>query len=440
MIKLPSGQQPFLVRSAATLTAAMAMFGAVGIARAQAPANTSTKASVTFTKDVVPILQRSCQNCHRPNNMAPMSFLTYQDIRPWARSIKEKVVKRDMPPWFIDRSVGIREFKDDPSLTDQEIATIAAWVDGGAPEGNRADMPPPRQFEDTDRWHIGKPDLIVSMPVSYTVKPENSDQWLNFTTDSGLTEDRYIKAVETKPSPAGIRVVHHGGTSMIAPDGGQGQLNEYAVGKNGDIYPEGSGKLIKAGAQLRFGMHYHSIGQQITDQTSVAFIFYPKGEVPKHVINAVMAETKDIDIPPGADNVRSDAYYKMEKPARLTAYQPHMHNRGKAQCIEAIYPNMTVEQLNCVSRFNFGWQIAYNYADDVAPLLPAGTIIHVTSWHDNSPNNRWNPDPRSWVGYGERSTEDMSRAWLNFYYMTDEEFKAEVAARNTQRPKLTSQR
>src|SRR5215472_11987321 len=134
---------------------------------------------VTFTKDVVPILQRSCQNCHRPNNIAPMSFLTYQEARPWARSIKEKVVKRDMPPWFIDQTIGIRKFKDDPSLTDQEIATIVAWVDGGAPEGNRADMPPPRKFEDTDRWHIGKPDLIVTMPVEFTVKPQNSDWWGN---------------------------------------------------------------------------------------------------------------------------------------------------------------------------------------------------------------------------------------------------------------------
>ena len=120
---------------------------------------------VTFTKDIAPILQRSCQNCHRPNSMAPMPLLTYQDARPWSRSIKEKVVKRNMPPWFVDRSVGIHEFKDDPSLTDQEIATIAAWVDAGAPEGNRADMPPPRQFEDSDKWHIGKPDLIVSMKL-----------------------------------------------------------------------------------------------------------------------------------------------------------------------------------------------------------------------------------------------------------------------------------
>ena len=167
-----------------------------------------------------------------------MSLLTYKDARPWARAIKEAVLQRNMPPWFVDRNVGIRKFKDDPSLSDRELAAIASWVDHGAPEGNPADMPPPRQFDDSDKWHIGKPDLIVSMPVTFTVKPENSDWWGNFISESGLTEDRYIKAVETKPSPGGgIKVVHHAVTSLVSDDGGTegGTLNEYAVGKNGDI-------------------------------------------------------------------------------------------------------------------------------------------------------------------------------------------------------------
>jgi hypothetical protein len=388
---------------------------------------------VTFSKDVSPILQRACQKCHRPDNIAPMSLLTYKDARPWARSIKDKVALRNMPPWFVDRNVGIHKFKDDPSLTDREIATIAAWVDGGAPEGSPGDMPPPLHFDDTEKWHIGKPDLIVPSPVAYEVKPKSADWWGNLVADSGLTEDRYIKAVEAKPSPGGgIRVVHHAVTSLIGEDGSSeaGTLNEYAVGKNGDIYPEGSGKLIKAGARIQFNIHYHSVGQQITDQTSIGFVFYPKGYVPKHQIMTVQVGTTDLDIPAGEDNVRSDAYFKMERPARLTGFQPHMHNRGKAECIEAIYPNMRVEQLNCVNRFNFGWQIVYNYADDVTPLLPAGAILHVTDWHDNSTKNPWNPDPRNWVGYGERTIDEMSKAWINFYYLTDEEFKSAVAARN----------
>lgn len=398
---------------------------------------------VTFTKDVAPILQRSCQNCHRPNNIAPMSFMTYKETRPWARAIKEKVAKRDMPPWFVDRNVGIKHFKDDPSLSDQEIATIGAWADSGAAEGNPADMPPPKKFESTERWHIGQPDLIVPIPVPITVKPNNPDWWGNLVSETALKEDRYIKGVEIKPSPGGgVRVLHHAVTNLIDEDGfsDSGTLNEYAVGKNGDVYPEDSGKLMKAGSKVQFNMHYHSVNDEVTDRANIAFVFYPKGYVPRHVVQTVQVGSTDLDIPAGEDNVRSDGYFKFEKPAKLTGFMPHMHNRGKAECIEAIYPNMRVETLNCVSRFNFGWQITYNYQDDAAPLLPAGTILHVINWHDNSRKNPWNPDPRNWVGYGERTNDEMSKAWINFYYMTDAEFQTESAARSAKQTKLASVR
>ncbi len=219
---------------------------------------------------------------------------------------------------------------------------------------------------------------------------------------------------------------------------GGGTLVEYAVGKNGDIFPEGSGKLMKAGAKVRFNMHYHAIGEPIVDRTEVGIVFYPKGVVPKHVITTILSPNQDdLDIPAGADNVRSDAYFKMEKPSHLVGFMPHMHNRGKRQCLEAIYPDMRVEQLNCVN-YDFNWQIVYNYADDVAPLLPAGTIMHVISWHDNSAANKYNPDPRNWVGFGNRTTDDMSRHWLTFYTMSDEEFKAEVAERNAKKARATA--
>src|SRR5439155_5579583 len=176
----------------------------------------------------------SCQNCHRPGSIGPMSLLTYEESRPWVRSIKQRVSQRQMPPWHVDRTIGIRKFKDDPSLTDEEIATIVAWVDGGALQGNKADLPAPRQFEDTDKWHIGKPDLIVTMADEFTVAPQAADWWGNFTADSGLTEDRYIKAVEAKPGPTGgARVVHHAIASFINEDGQAsegGSLVEYAVG------------------------------------------------------------------------------------------------------------------------------------------------------------------------------------------------------------------
>ena len=405
-----------------------------------AVASAQPPSQVTFTRDVAPIFQKSCQNCHRPGSIAPMSLLTYEDARPWARSIKQRVEARQMPPWHVDRTVGIREFKDDPSLSDTEIATLSAWASNGAPRGNPADLPAPRQFDDADRWHIGKPDLIVPMPKIFTVKTEAADWWGIFESDSGLKEDRYIKAVEVKPSPGARRVVHHSVESLVYEDGssGGGTLVEYAVGKNGDVFPEGSGKLMKAGAKVRFNMHYHAIGEPVTDRSEVGIVFYPKGVVPKHVITTILSPNQDdLDIPAGADNVRSDAYFKIDKPSHLVGFMPHMHNRGKRQCLEAIYPDMKVEQLNCVN-YDFNWQIVYNYADEVAPLLPAGTIMHVISWHDNSAANKYNPDPRNWVGFGNRTTDDMSRHWLTFYPMSDDEFKAEVAARNAIKATRTS--
>ena len=415
--------------------ASLVALGLTALPAAQS-ARPATAPVPTFTKDVAPILQRSCQNCHRPGSIGPMSLLTYEEVRPWVRSMKSRVSARQMPPWHIDRNAGtLHSFKNDPSLSDAEINTIVSWIDGGTPRGNPADMPPPRQFEDLDRWHIGKPDLIVSIPTPNVIAAAGSDWWGDFFADSGLTEDRYIKAVEAKPGLGASKVVHHAVTYLMAPEGGAtgGVLNEYAVGKNGDVFPDGSGKLMKAGSRIRFNMHYHSVGEEVHDQTSVGIIFYPKGVVPKHVMQTVLAPNQDdLDIPAGADNVRSDAYYKMDRPARLTGFMPHMHNRGKRQCIEAIFPNMAVEQFNCVN-YDFQWQIVYDYTDDIAPLLPAGTIIHVTSWHDNSIANRNNPDPRNWVGFGNRTTDDMARHWLTFYSMTEEEFKAEVAERNAKR-------
>jgi mono/diheme cytochrome c family protein len=418
---------------------------------AQAPSRTAA-GQVTFTRDVAPILQRSCQSCHRPNSMAPMSFLTYQDVRPWARAIKTKVTAREMPPWYIDRTVGINKFNNDPSLSDNEIATLAAWVDGGAVQGNPADMPPPKQFENDDIWHIGKPDLVVSS-VKHTVPATGSDWWGDYVVDTGLTEDRYLKAVETKPAPGAKKVTHHAVTFLVQDAGdenekligqaggsdGGGFLNEYAVGKNGDVFPEGTGRLVKAGAKIRFNMHYHPVGEEITDQSQVALVFYPKGYKPKYYIQAShTGDAEDLDLPAGVDNIRSDGYTRLAKNARVTSFQPHLHNRGKAQCLEAIYPDGRPEMLSCVNNYQFGWHIVYNYAEDVQPLLPAGTMLHVISWHNNTTSNKYNPDPRNWVGFGQRSIDDMAFAWVNYVWLTDDDFKTQVEERKAHDKKVST--
>jgi len=415
--------------------AAILVAASVVTPAAQAPATPAAAphAPVTFTKDVAPILQRSCVNCHRPDQAAPMSLLTYEDVRPYARSVKNRVVARVMPPWHIERNIGITSFKDDPSLTDEEIATIAAWADQGAPKGDMADMPPQRQFGDEDEnvWHIGKPDLIVEIPHPHLVPASAPDLFVDFVSESGLTEDRYVQAVEAKPGPGARQVMHHLLTyvqqdldpseKLIGQDdrerGGPASemfLNEYAVGKNGDILPEGTGKLIKAGAKIRFNIHYHSVGKDTTDRSRIGIKFYPKGYVPKyHQISLQIAHADrndELDLPAG-QVTRSDGYYRFERPVRITAIQAHMHNLGKRMCLEAILPNNNTEQLNCMG-WSFNWHKVYNYADDVTPLLPAGTVLHSTLWHDNTAANRANPDPRNWRGYGQRTIDEMSFAWI----------------------------
>jgi len=424
-----------LVGVLAVLVVGSAIAASVTIS-GQAPAKAAPSA-VTFTKDVAPILQRSCQSCHRTGQMAPMSLVTYQDVRPWARSIKQRVTERQMPPWGIDPHVGIQSFKNDPSLREDEIETITKWVDAGAPMGNVADMPKPREWDDSDRWHIGKPDLIVTSPP-HKVPAEASDWWGSYYVDAGLTEDRYIKAIESKPGkPA---VVHHLLTYAVEADASGDTngddsadagdfLNEFAVGKNGDLFPEGTGRLLKAGSKIKFDFHYHAVGQEITDQSQLGLVFYPKGYTPKHIVYSKQLgqPTEPLDIPGGSTYVRSDGYTHFNKPGRLTAFQPHMHTRGKRQCIELIYPDNKTEQINCAD-WSFNWHLVSVYADDVAPIYPAGTILHVISWHDNSASKS-NPDPRNWVGSGQRTIDEMGFAWITWYDMTDEEYKAEFDAR-----------
>ncbi len=381
---------------------------------------------VTFAKDVAPILQRSCQTCHREGAIAPMSLLTYEETRPWARAIKDKVQTRTMPPWYIDKNIGVQGFRYDRSLSDAEIETIVTWVDTGAPRGNPADLPPAVEFAERDIWHIGEPDWIVPIPEPFVVPADGANWWGDLFSDSGLTEDRWIKAVETKPSAEGFPVVHHAVTRLQeTADADEGDfLNEYAQGKNGDAFPPGTGRLVKAGSTIRFNMHYASIGEERTDRTSVGLQFYPKGEEPEHeLFSRGLGWNFDLDIPPGEDNVRHDGYHTFNENVRLTGFQPHLHNRGKRQCIEAIYPQGDVETLSCAN-WDFGWHIVYNYEEDVQPLLPKGTILHTITWHDNSRANRWNPDPRNWAGFGQRSSDDMSFTWTSWYELDDEEFEA----------------
>lgn len=395
--------------------------------------------TLTFADHVAPIIYNKCVECHRPGSIAPMSLIDYATVRAWAPIIKDRVINRKMPPYFIDKTVGVQAFKDDRSLTDEEIATIVRWVDHGALEGDPDNLPPAPSFSDNLAWTIegemGRPpDLIVPIPEPFTVPPDSPNWWMTFFSDTGLTEDRWIQAFETKPSAEGFPVVHHAVTSMEFPEGGGGFLSEYALGKTSDINPPGTGQLIKAGTRLRWNIHYASSpdGQAHTDKTRLALWFLPEGEEPEHVlIRSHMADNEDLDLPGGEDSIRTDGYEFLDKNIRITTFQPHLHNLGTRQCIEVIYQDNRRQTLSCAF-WDFGWHIAYHYAEEAQPLIPKGSMLHVTSWYNNSNSNPWASDARNWVGFGQRSTDDMSFSWISYYDLSDEEYEEAVSERMAQ--------
>jgi hypothetical protein len=409
---------------------------AVGPVRVAAQQNLSDRhtdrSAPTFTKDVAPILQRACLECHRRESIGPMPLQTYADVRPWAKAIRRKVLAREMPPWFVDRRVGVRKFKNDPSLSDEAIETIVRWVDAGAPRGNPADSPAPRRFLSAARWTIGDPDLVVAVSDRIDAAASDGDTWADFTVNARLAEDRYLSAVETLPGRDAADIVHHVLTYLVADDGSEEFLNAYVAGGRGDVYATGAGRLIAAGTRIRFNVHFSGSRGKPREGPRLGLRFYPKGSVPPHLqmTSRVGDRSEALDIPAGAANVRHDGYFRLEKPSRLTSFQPHMHARGTALCIEAILPTMRVEPVNCVDRFNPDWQLVYTYEDGSAPLFPAGTILHVIGWHDNSSANPNNPDPRNWAGGGGRRIDEMSFAWVSYYTLTEAEFHHETQAQH----------
>jgi mono/diheme cytochrome c family protein len=409
--------------------------------------------SVTFTKDIAPIFQEKCQACHRADSMAPMSLVTFEEARPWAKAIRERVIKREMPPWHINKTVGIQEFKNDRSLSDAQIATIVKWVDSGSPKGDPKDMPPAKQWPDESKWNLagmfgGPPDLIIKSP-DWIVPAVAQDAWYKPVVETGLTEPRWVRAIEIRPATVkGRKVTHHalarlqqeekGDAAAVADNaalasgaGTAGLFMEWAVGKQGEIMRPNSGKLMLPGSKIVFEMHYHAVGEQITDHVELGIYLYPKGQEPKYrqtlaALQSVAGGSRNIDIPPNS-TFMSQNFIPMRQAGRVENFQPHMHLRGKAMSMEAILPTGQTMMLSYVDHFNFNWMNNYVYADDAAPLLPKGTILKITSWYDNTTANPNNPDPNQWVGFGDRTVDEMGHAWVNITYMSDEDYQAEVA-------------
>jgi len=435
---------------------------AIGSLLALPVASSAADKQVTFSKDVAPIFQDKCQQCHEPGSIAPMSLRTYQESRPWAKSIKDRVSQRQMPPWHIDRSVGIQKFKNDISLTDEQVATIVAWVDQGALEGNPADLKL-KPVNDKLYWQAehdgyGPPDLVVSSP-EYTMPAVSQDQWWRPTVDiPQLTEPRWVRMVEIRPTNlTGRKILHHSIAHVVMNEADPDSINkgiasprrgpdvdvdasidarptlmEWAIGKGYDRYPDGTGKLIKPGDKISWDQHVHAVGEDVTAGSSLGIWLYPKGQEPKHRIylqgfTGLKNGTVGLDIPPNSV-AHTEGFTVLKENTVITNFQPHFHLRGKAMQVEAILPDGSNQVVSYVDKFNFNWMTNYIYADDVAPAFPKGTIIHVTAFYDNTTANKNNPDPNQWVGYGDRTVDEMAHAWMNIYYLSDAEFAEYQAA------------
>jgi mono/diheme cytochrome c family protein len=426
---------------------------------------------VTFSKDVAPIFQAKCQECHQPGSIAPMSLITFQEARPWARSIKERVATRQMPPWHIDRSVGVQKFKNDMSLTDDQVDTIVRWVDGGALQGDPKDMPPPKAVVTDNQWEgvrdgFGPPDLVIRSS-EYTMPAQHQDVWYRPMSDIPLTEPRWAKMVEIRPTSQKARkLIHHSIAYLVLnndPEAvNQGtsngpsrqadaddlvnrrpQLMEWAIGKGYDLFREGTGKLILPGEKISWDQHIHASGEETKAGSEIGIWFYPKGQEPKkrsYLIGFTgLRQRGFLDIAPNSIS-HTEGFTALKENTLITNFQPHFHLRGKAMQVEAILPDGSTQIISYVDKFNFNWMTNYIYEDDAAPVFPKGTIIHVSAWYDNTKANKNNPDPDQWVGYGDRTVDEMAHAWMNVVYLNDDEYKALLAERKAKAAKTTEER
>jgi len=393
---------------------------------------------VTFNKDVLPILQKNCQSCHRPGEIGPFSLLTYESSRPWAKSIKSAVLTQKMPPWFADPKYG--HFANDRRLNDADIKMIAAWVDAGAPEGNPKDKPAPITW--TDGWNI-KPDVVLGMQKPYNVPAKGTVLYTYFVVPTGFTKDTWV--IDAEVRPGNRAVVHHAsvhvrppgskwmkdakvGEAYIPPGTEDGSpappapvdpnvntsnewLLGYVPGTQTQSYfdlDHKAAKLIPAGSDIVFEMHYTANGKETTDQTKVGFVLAK--EPPKFRLLTVPVFDAGFVIPPGDANHEAYALAVFNQPVRLIYSQPHMHLRGKDMEIHLQYPTGESETMLSVPHYDFSWQTIY--FENKPRDLPKGTRVELTAHWDNSAANKYNPDPTKTLRWGEQSWDEMIFAWV----------------------------
>jgi mono/diheme cytochrome c family protein len=407
------------LRLVKTLTASV-LLASAAVSAATSPS------SVTYYKQLLPVLQKNCQNCHRPGEAAPMSFLTYEQTRPWAKAMKQAVLTKKMPPWFADPHYG--KFANDRTLSQAEIDTIVAWADSGANAGDPKDAPKPIEF--LEGWNIGKPDAVFQMPAAFEIPASGTLEYQYIVIPTNFTEDKWVERAEVRP--ANRALVHHviaflrePGSKWMAdakpgvpfiPEkrGGGGGANDtlsgYAPGMVPEIQPAGTARLVKAGSDIVLQMHYTANGKPGTDITRVGIVFAK--EPPKQRVAALAVGTNKFVIPAGDPDHRVDAELTLQEPIKLLSFLPHMHLRGKSFEYRLVLPDGEKQTLLNVPRYDFNWQLTYTLAEPM--MLPKGTKIECTAHYDNSANNPSNPDPAKEVRYGDQSWEEMMFGFFSF--------------------------
>lgn len=401
----------------------------------------------TFTKDVAPIVYAKCASCHRPGEVAPMSLLTYREVRPWAAAIRDKVMSRAMPPWHADRQYG--RFRNDTSLTQAEIDTLVAWANGGAREGDPSALPPLPTFP--AGWQIGTPDVVFEMPVEYEIPARGEIEYQYFEVPTNFTEDRWMQAGEVRagdrahvhhiiayvrepqptrrPNAVSVRALGNPAPPAAAaaaprpqaapaqpraqaarPGGGDAMLVNWAVGEDAPIHAPGTAKRIPAGSTLIFQVHYTTNGTPGKDRSRIGLIFAT--EPPAREIRTGLIANAGFAIPPGAPDHQVEAEATFNEDVRIWSMHPHMHLRGKDMTYTAVYPDGRREIVLRVPKYDFGWQTDYWLAEPLA--LPKGAKLHVSAHFDNSPANRANPDPKATVRWGDQTWEEMMIGFFTY--------------------------
>lgn len=366
-------------------------------------------AKATFSKDVAPILNNRCVECHRAGEAAPMAFTSYKEARPWAKAIKAAVLIKKMPPWLADPAHG--KFSNDRRLSPEEIETITAWADAGAPEGDPNDLPPPPEF--AAGWNIGKPDAVFDIGEDFDVPASGVVPYKYFTVETNFKEDIWIEAAECRPDKRAA--VHHIIVFVVDPKEnlagtGGNLLVGWAPGDPPMNYAPGTAKLVRAGSKLRFQMHYTPSGTAVKDRSHVGLRFAK--QPPKHRALTGRALTFNFKIPPYADNHEVTSSFTAKEEVRVTSLMPHMHVRGKDFKYTVVYPDGRSEVLLHVPKYDFNWQLSYVLAEPL--VLPKGARIDCVAHYDNSANNKYNPDPSKEVKWGDQTWEEMMIGWFNY--------------------------